>query len=162
MKCKCCYNEVDSKNTICHVCGFPLVIGQGVSEDIVRSLVNETRNKYLGGVSVNVRLYCYEVKDHSVVEAGSPVSHFFDALELKLDQDLFFTDQFEAVPSSREFNLDLEINRNGTVTSLSVPFKPSKTISHERLGARLMPGFRFRLIVGSEDNYVASKEYPLI
>ena len=162
MICRCCEAEVDSKNTVCHICGFPLVTGQDVSENVISSIVKDTRNKYLGGVSLKLKVYNYEIKEKNVVEKEPTVIHLFDALELKTDKDMFCKDEFEDIPSSREFNVELEIVRNGNVTPVTVRFAPGREISHERLGVRLMPGFRARLTVGNKDGYINSDEFSII
>ncbi len=162
MKCECCKNEIKEGKTICSVCGMTLLTGDDINPTVKASVIEDIRQKYLKDTTLLLKTYEYEISDGKVTENGTKIIRLFDALQLKNDVVKMLSHDFEEVVSSRDFALEIIVRKNGKDTTHQLKFKPTKEISHKRIGVQLTPGFRCRIYVGSGDNFIASDEISLI
>lgn len=159
MKCSCCKIEMKEGKASCNICGMPTLAGD---EKIRASVISEIRHKHLDNVSVSVKTYRYEVAEGKVSENTSEYVKIADAINLKFDEIQWLNVEFEGLESQRKFEVELLVGKKGKEQSKKVTFTPSKSISHQKVGICLKPGFQCAVVVGSQKSFETSETFSLI
>lgn len=161
-ECICCGNMVDNNETFCKICGLPLLFGKDVSDDIKNKLADENRRKYLENISINLITYQYEIDKNTVKDSENEEIELVKAIDLNRNNIIWLDKNFDGIDSDRNFILEIIIIHNEVRKKIDIKFIPKKKISHEKIGAILMPGFKFKIAVGERDDYILSDEMSLI
>ena len=162
MICECCKNEIKMGKTTCSRCGMPILTSAGISDAIKKEEIRKIKESYLSDIHLYIRTYLYEIRSGSVVETGTERLPLCKALQLQEEQILWSDTSFESVDSDRDFSIALTISRKGQSEDITVPFHPDKVMSHGRVGVMPAPGFCFRMVIGSPEQYAVSEVISLI
>lgn len=160
MQCRCCMHNVEEERTRCDVCGFPMGYNRS---DGVDDIAKQFREKWLNGVSVDVKFYYYEQNSFGeLVEQKSEYITVADALSLTYREVVWFADEFNPPDVDRDITLEVRVNfQTGSVeqTLTAGLDNVSKCV---KLGLYLDEGFSARLAVGTQESYVLSEGVSLM
>lgn len=162
MNCKCCKMELEVGRSFCVVCGFPTLAD--ALDVAVGPLIEAQRKKLLDGKKLAIKTYCYSISENGEMrEPEIGYSNSVDAISL-VDGNVFWVDgQFEALPSNREFEVNLVLTEGGAQKNFSLKVNPnSKVVEHSRIGICMVEGFKVKVVVGKDENLVYSNEISII
>lgn len=162
VKCICCGSERDDSDNMCPVCGMPRLFGADVTPEQKAKAVSENKRKYLGNTGIYLTEHLYDVTENGIVEAGTRSVLIARPSELELGEISWMPESYEAVPSDREFCLELEVEKGSQRSRVEVTIAPGRVLSHKKLGVKLTEGFTFRMVVGDENDQVESAALELL
>ena len=155
MQCNCCHADFAEGVAKCPACGFPALLAGDETEEYVRML-EDFRKKKLAQISVDMRVYSYDVSPSDVTETGSSWHILGNAAMLKKGEVLWSDLNCQPLSSERSFSVQIRICCGGLQQTKTVTFQPKKPVSRECIGLLADDLFTFRLAVGSKSDYILS------
>lgn len=162
MNCKCCKAKLEVGRSFCVACGFPTLAD--ALDITIEPLVEAQRKKLLDSKKLAIKTYCYSISEDGDIEEPKTVySSSFDAIKLVNGKVLWFNGQFEALPSNREFEVELVLTDGEIKKELVAKINPnSQVIDHSNIGICMVEGFKIKVVVGKGENLVYSNEISII
>lgn len=166
MICLCCKNGIVAGSASCNVCGMPALVGKNVSDERLKNEIEKTRKQYLEGISIDLKIFDYEISNRHITDQGNCYIKLIDAIVLAedtyWDNIWWFDEKFEEVDTEQPFSVGLSIMRKGTEEEVVISFSPNKRLRCQSFGIMMTQGFRCRFVVGCKDSYEVSEEVSLI
>ncbi len=162
-KCMCCGYEMGAA-VYCKVCGKSLVtVTGGEKPDSLK--IEQMSKKYISDklkdISVLVKCRTYDCTEDRVTEEGEEYRVFCTADKYWVGDTVFSELSFEAIPSDREFTVDIRVSGNGADRDYSLAMRPVGDLHHSKIGLYFTECMMARIAVGDEGNICYSDEFEL-
>lgn len=161
-KCMCCGYELGTA-PFCRICGKSPVSVTGGEVDSWR--MEQMSRMYihdkLKDIDILIKCYSYDCTEDSAAEEGEAYLNICSAEKYWVGDTFFSKISFEAIPSEREFTVDVRITGNGADRDYSLPMRPAQSLSHSRIGLCFTECMKARIVVGDGDNVCYSDEFEL-
>lgn len=162
MKCEFCNSEMKEGEIVCGVCGFTHVNFTEVDDRGVKAQMKKSFSEHkLGGITIEIRMYAYVIKNGNVTENESFVK-IADATELVLHKIKWLDTEFYGISDKCTLELEVCVKKADSARNFVLHIDISAAAENLKTGLFLDDGLTFRLAVGNENEYVLSEKISLV